>query len=79
MHTAIRHFWETCSSSHKTLDHRHPSDPRHDQHLMKEHQIRPHIITTNIEHDATKLPMEHLAEEGKLGEFTLKDVILSYA
>ncbi|KAF8764013.1 Selenocysteine lyase like protein [Argiope bruennichi] len=28
--------------------------------------IKPHIITTNIEHDSVKLPLEKLSEEGKI-------------
>ncbi|XP_071505570.1 selenocysteine lyase-like [Diadema antillarum] len=51
IHTAITHF-KTC----------HHGDGNANGDAGRPH--KPHIITTNLEHDSIKLPLEHLIKEG---------------
>ncbi|XP_072014124.1 selenocysteine lyase-like [Amphiura filiformis] len=57
IHTAIQHFHE--SFSHNVSENDNVNRPN-------EQKIRPHIITSNIEHDSVKLPLENLAKAGKI-------------
>jgi hypothetical protein len=37
--------------------------------------VKPHVVTTNIEHCATELPLKHWEEKGIIGEILISDNI----
>jgi cysteine sulfinate desulfinase/cysteine desulfurase-like protein len=37
---------------------------------LKETNEKPHVITTNVEHDAVMLPIKYLEENGAIGKLT---------
>lgn len=61
LNTAVKYFHSGQDWSHNGV-------------LDKEHL--PHFITSNLEHDAVKLVLEHFAEEGIASTIILFSVIL---
>ncbi len=58
LHTAVDHFWKSTAGENTRS-----------KGQQNEVKVRPHIITSNIEHDSIKLPLEHFQKAGIAGEF----------
>ena len=55
LHTAVKYFHAVRMKSSNGIGYHSNSDGS---------DVLPHFITTNLEHDAVKLVLEHFAEEG---------------
>lgn len=42
---------------------------------MQTSSCKPHIVTTNVEHDAILLPLKHFEEEQQAGKLKILDII----
>uniref|UniRef100_A0AAY5ESF6 Selenocysteine lyase n=1 Tax=Electrophorus electricus TaxID=8005 RepID=A0AAY5ESF6_ELEEL len=56
VHSAVEHFWKSCVAE---------KGARERGHLLNGSRVLPHIITSNVEHDSVKIPVENLLKTGR--------------